>query len=295
MPARNIIGILTPSTSGFYYGAVLSGILEAATERGCAAVAFEMTRVRMRCSGGQMLAGQRIDGWLAVNEFDDPALVRELEQRGQPVIHLHSRPENGRGCAVLPDNQGGTGAATEHLLTHGHTRIAFAGNQRQGEIGERFAGYKAALAKRGIPLDESLVFHTTTNMDTDGEALAKQLLAGGGPLPFTALVTGTDRLALGLMSVLGKANKVLPQELAVVAFDDIEDAQFTEPALTTVKQSFRQLAGTATHLLLDVLQKQVVLPPEVLVPTKLVVRRSCGCVATHSLPPQVSSSAQTPH
>jgi diguanylate cyclase (GGDEF)-like protein len=291
--ANNIIGILTPYTGGFYYGAVLSGIIEAAAERGCAAVAFEMTRVRMRCSGGQMLAGRRISGWLAVNEFDDPALVQELERRGQPVVHLHSRPQNGRGCAVLPDNQGGTRAATAHLLNHGHTRIAFAGNQGQGEIGERFLGYKASLEARGITLDDSLVLHTVSNQESDGERLAHELLATPGPLPFTALVTCTDRLALGLMSVFRRANKTLPQDLAIVAFDDIDAAQFVEPALTTVKQSFRALAATATHLLLDAIQKQAILPSEVLVPTKLVVRRSCGCVATHSLMPQVSSTLLT--
>lgn len=242
-----------------------------------------------------MLANHRIDGWLAVNEFDDPALVQELESRGHPVVHLHSRPADGRqGCAVLPDNQGGTGAATEHLIEHGHTRIAFAGSQRQGEIGERFQGYRAALSKRGIPFDETLVFHTKTNQNSDGEELVERWLETfGGVLPFTALVAGTDRLALGLTAALARANKLLPQDLAVVAFDDIEDAQFAEPALTTVKQSFRALAGTATHLLLDLLEKGVVLPAEVRVPTKLVVRRSCGCVATHSLPPQVSSTALT--
>jgi len=122
-----IIGILTPQTGGFYYGNALNGILRTARRENVVVIAFETSQLRMR-RGGEVLSMNHVDGWLALNEFDDPALLAELRALGAPVVHLHSKPEGGQGLAVLPDNECGARAVTEHVIEHGHQRIAFAGN-----------------------------------------------------------------------------------------------------------------------------------------------------------------------
>ncbi len=291
MPPKTVIGILTPQTGGFYYGAVLDGILEAASARSAAVVAFDTARLRLADSGDDpLLASAHICGWLAVNAFDDSELMARLARSGQPVVSVHAAASEPDGCAVLPDNEGGVRALTRHLLEHGHTRIGFAGNPAQTEMRERLAGYQAALAEHGIEHDPSLLLRSFSDDESAGERIAERLLLAEdevGAFPCTALIAATDRMALGLMARLIRAGKRLPRDLAVVGFDDIQGAQFAEPPLTTVHQDFRAVAASATELLLNRLLLGEPLPAQVRVPARMVLRRSCGCTAAHTLLPPV--------
>jgi DNA-binding LacI/PurR family transcriptional regulator len=178
--ARNsttlVLGILTPHTGGFYYGTVVNGILRAARELGVVAIAFETSRLRL-FQNQQVLSDAWVDGWLAINEFDDDDLMDELRRRGRPIVHVHSRPEVGNGACVLPDNEGGTRTLTDHLIQHGHRRIAFAGNLDHIDIAGRYKGYATALRDAGITVDPSLVFDTAHHKEVHGRAVAEQLLA----------------------------------------------------------------------------------------------------------------------
>src|SRR6187399_910124 len=116
---RVVIGVLTPHTGGFYYGTVVNSVLKVARQYGAVAIAFETSRLRL-LQNGKILASARVDGWLAINEFNDPELLVALRAHGAPVIHVHSRPDIADGAVVLPDNEGGMRSLTEHLLAHGH-------------------------------------------------------------------------------------------------------------------------------------------------------------------------------
>jgi predicted signal transduction protein with EAL and GGDEF domain/DNA-binding LacI/PurR family transcriptional regulator len=302
VPPRTVIGVLTPFTGGFYYGAVLEGILRTAQENDAVAIAFETGRLRLVGSGEtdeRILSSRLVSGWLAVNEFDDPLLLARLRERGQPVIHVHARPKTEAGCAVLPDNEDGTRAATEHLIHHGHARIAFAGCCEQADVAERFAGYQAALAEHGLAFDPGVNLGTPWNLEADGRIAAARLLAlradrsCSGAEAVTAVVCATDKVALGLMGALAAAGLRLPHDLAVTGFDDTHDAQFAEPSLTTVRQNFAAVAATAVRHLLAALRHDAPLPSIVRVPTQLIVRRSCACVVSHSRPPRIAKEAPT--
>jgi len=281
--SKVVIGVLTPHTGGFYYGTVINGIIEVARQHNAVAIAFEATRLRL-LRNGKVLSSARVDGWLAINEFSDPELLAALRARGDRIIHVHSKPDIEEGAVALPDNEGGTGALTEHLIAHGHRRIAFAGNiSSHVDMAERFEGYKAALAAAGIPLDDDLVFDTPHHKETDGRAVAEMLMerpAGA----VTALVGSTDRLAMGAMEGFLKAGRRVPDDIVIVGFDDAEAAQFAEPPLTTVKQSFSQVAGCAVIELLAAIREGRE-PGSIRVPTEPILRRSCGCLVSHSYAP----------
>ena len=290
-----VLGVLTPHTGGFYYGTVMNGIMSAAREQNAVVIAFETSRLAL-LRGQGVLAHGWVDGWLAINEFHDPALLAELRAQGQPIVHVHAQADVAHGSSILPDNAGGTRAVTEHLLAHGHRNIAFAGNLNHIDMNERYTGYRAALQAAGLVIDPDWVFNTPHHKEVDGRFVAHHLLrrraaheAGepGAAEPITALVAATDRLALGAMETYTEAGLSLPEDLAVVGFDDADSAQFATPPLTTVKQSFFEIAVRAVAELVASLRGEKELVPITRVATHPMIRRSCGCLVSHSVPPQV--------
>jgi anti-anti-sigma regulatory factor len=161
------------------------------------------------------------------------------------------------------------------LIDHGHQRIAFVGRRGNMDIGQRYAGYRAVLAERGIALDERLVVDTDDELEPSGRAAVRSLLKAG--LSFTALVAGTDKNALGALEELQASGRRVPEDVALVGFDDVAQAQTSDPPLTTVRQRFDTLGITAVELLVARLAGRDVPAGPTNVPTTLIVRRSCGC------------------
>lgn len=282
---RFTIGVLTPYTGGFYYGAILLGLQRAATIRGATVVAIQTTGMDLcwpQDVAEDYLAIDAIDGWIAVNEFLADRFTAELVARRLPIVYVNARPDSTTSCSVLPDNYGGTKAAVAHLIEHGHRRISFAGNTAQFDLKERLAGYLAAHAEAGIEADPRLHLSSTANLELDGNAIGRKLIDLG--LPCTAVVAGTDKVALGILSELRRAGIEVPAQIALVGFDDIEDAQHADPPLTTVRQSFDQIASLAIERLISHLETGVALPSVIRAPAPFIRRKSCGCYQTDSLP-----------
>lgn len=293
-PSRNVVGLLTPHTGGFYYGTVMNGILKAVRRHNAVAVAFETSRLRL-LRGSEVLSSARVDGWLAINEFSDSPLLAELRARGERIVHVHSKPEVETGATVLPDNEGGCRSVAEHLIWHGHRRIAFAGNLVHIDVAERYGGYRAALKAESLEIEAALVFDTPHHKEADGRAVAKKLIemrqaysaAGSSKPPVSALVAATDRLALGALSAFQEAGYRVPEDFAIVGFDDADAAQFADPPLTTVRQSFAEVASCAVTELLTAIREERAPKALLRVPTQPVVRRSCGCLLSQSVPPEI--------
>lgn len=288
---RCTIGVLSPFTGGFYYGAILQGIQRVAQARGAVVVVIESQGAELCWPGtDQCLGLDVIDGWLAVNEFDDQRYLQEILGANAPVVSINSRGQQTPSCAVLPDNHGGTQRAVAHLVDHGHRRIAFAGSTHH-DLLERREGYLAGMRAAGLE-DNCLMLATSSTLELDGRALGRQLASNG--FQFTALVAGTDKLALGLAAELTALGHEIPHKLALVGFDDIDEAQYANPPLTTVRQSFALVASTATNALLDHLVSGAALPETIRVPTQLIQRRSCGCTLMESLrPPALAGSLES--
>ncbi len=285
MPAKApIIGVLTPYTGGFYYGAMLAGIHGTARRRGVGTVAVHTTGMELFWPdepGAEPLALGAVDGWIAINEFQSFNFTARVAAEGTPLVYLSERPRGLSCCSVLPDNQGGSMMATRHLLEHGHRRIGFAGFLGQLDLRERYEGYVTAMAEAGIEPDPALFYWTDNNLEVDGRDIGRRILEAG--VPCSALVCGTDKTALGILEVLQGAGYSVPHDVAIVGFDDIEKAQYSAPPLSTVRQRFDLLAARAADTLIDHLLDDVPLPELVRVPTAFVTRESCGCSTSTSL------------
>jgi hypothetical protein len=224
-----------------------------------------------------------------------PQDLRRVAASGKPIVTVSMPNADPAMPAVLPDNHGGAVDAVRHLIEHGHRRIGFAGCIRQEDIRRRYEGYGAALMAHGITPDPALCFFAPDNLESGGRTAAAALLAAGTPC--TAIFVATDRNALALMDVVQAAGRRVPEDLAIVGFDDMDVAQQAVPALTSIRQRFDALGEAAAELLLAAIDGQAVPADPMVVPTALIQRHSCGCPGAQQAPavPVDSSAGQGWH
>ena len=179
------------------------------------------------------------------------------------------------------DNYQGMQEAVRHLVdTHGDRRIAFL----RGPVGNyeevlRYQAYVDSLAERGIPFDPALVSAHTNWERADGTAMIRLLLDERGLRPgadFQALVAVGDDMACGALEELAARGVRVPDDVAVVGFNDDQEGRAIIPSLTTVRQPVEQLGRRATEALLVMLRGERV-PEQMVLPLTTIIRQSCGC------------------
>ena len=203
--------------------------------------------------------------------------------QGHPVLFI-ATGEN--GPAVLADNEDGIHQAMAHLVEHGHRRIAFiAGDPLdKGDSEYRLAAYHSAVAKYELEVDPRLIAYGNHNSSASYIAL-NQILASG--VKFTAVLGSDDNSAIGALQALTDAGLRIPQDVAIIGFDDQPDAVAQVPPLTSIHIPLNEIGQRALGLMLDFLDGNGRLE-SVRVPTWLVSRQSCGC-----LPRAVISAADS--
>lgn len=199
--------------------------------------------------------------------------LRDLVAHGTHFVRWGAPEEGAIGATVGSDNVGAGRRAGEHLLALGRRRIAFLGqaDEHYPEFADRYAGLRAALSAAGLTPDPALVVPAISHEDS-GEAAAATLLARGAP--FDAVFAASDLIAIGAMRALARAGLRVPQDVALMGFDDLPTASMTTPPLTTVSQDLR---GAGERLVDTVVAQVLGRPlPERTLPARLVVRKSCG-------------------
>jgi DNA-binding LacI/PurR family transcriptional regulator/anti-anti-sigma regulatory factor len=272
MPDNQTIGVLLPFVEGDYFNLLLIGIHDLVQSRGFELLAFHGTPSDLKAT---KLARERVGGWIVVVTTEG---LTEIAPSGTPIVTVAASAPGSGYPAVLADNHGGFQAAIRHLCEHGHRRIAFVGCLDQPDVQQRYLGYQAALAAEQIPFDLDLVYQVDTHEEPGGHQAARRMLDAG--LPCSAVATATDEIGIGLLEALQAAGRHIPEDVAIVSFDDIARAQHTRPPLTTIRQRPDELGRTAAELLLDWIAGKDILPGISYVPTALIIRRSCGCDVT---------------
>ncbi|MDM7853332.1 substrate-binding domain-containing protein [Cellulomonas alba] len=281
--ARRTIGVLSPVVGGFYFGALIQGVARAARAAGHRVVAVQTYPAgldRERYPDESVLdapvALGAVDGLVVVGRAVSHARVAAAHGWGVPVVLVSEEPTAQDDVVVLPDNPGGTAAAVDHLVAHGHTRIGFVGNLAQQDMRERYTAYRAALAAHGLVAEDAWRYDASDNHEQGGADAAERLLALGRPT--TAVVVATDRNAIGLQRALRAAGLQLPQDQAVIGFDHAESGARVSPRLSTVDPRFDRVGEMAVSLLIARMRGDAPAPGEYRAPSSLVLRESCGCV-----------------
>ena len=279
------VAVLAHLTGGFYFGGILRGVV-----RELAAVGGRVILVQTLDAGiddheavaapdfDTLIGLDHVDGYLAISTAVRPAYLHRLRAAGKPVVLVGQTVDGFPAPAVMPGNRSGVAQAVAHLVGHGHTRIGFAGNTEQPDMRERFAAYEESLLAHGLSVDPLLAYEASSNTEAGGEYAAAALLAATDPP--TAIVAATDRIALGLMSVLQRSGWQLPRDLAVVGFDNVDKGVHFTPSLSTATQDFDALGTTAARLLLAILGGEPASNCRQELDSELICRGSCGCPAS---------------
>ncbi|MFC0532309.1 EAL domain-containing protein [Phytohabitans kaempferiae] len=284
------LGVLTPFLGGWYFGGLLRGIARSAAVEGASVIAVQtldagtdQLEMREPSDLSYPVAWRRVSGFVVIINAVYPSYLAAVQQTGKPVVIVsHEVPE--LECpVVVPDNATGIREAVAHLIAHGHRRIAFAGYLGAKDVRQRYEAYRDALRAHAVEPDQGLLFPIEDNQMSSGEDAARVLIGAG--MPATAVVTGTDANAIGLMQGMLAAGYRVPEDLAVIGFDDVRGAQYSLPRLTTVNHPVDTIGRTAADLLLRRIRGEEVAPGTRYVDTSLVVRESCGCRRDAAGPP----------
>lgn len=200
--------------------------------------------------------------------------MQGLIEAGHPILFVGSGET---GPTISVDNAGGILQAVRHLAEHGHRRIAFiAGtvDDMRGDSGERLRAYQAACEIHGLERDPRLIAYGRHVYD--GGHLAMQQIMDSG-VEFTAVLASNDESALGAMDVLQNAGRRIPEDVAIIGYDDRLEGAVKEPGLSSIHVPLFNIGYRAVELLLDHIGGKTQLPELVKVQTHLVIRESCGC------------------
>ena len=268
------IGVLTFDTSQYGPGAALLGIERAARQRGYGvSIATVPTLDRASMTEALDTFVQRgADGVIAIVPHLSAAEALSHTRPRLPVVAVQGTGSP-RIPAVAVDQRTGGFLATTHLLDLGHETVWHIGGPEDwSESRERQRGWRDALASRSV---RSPPMVRGDWSPASGYAAGRRLLAGKRPP--TAVFVANDQMALGLIHLLYERGLSVPKDLSIVGFDDIPEAAYLSPALTTVRQDFNEMGRLGMSLLLDILTAdRHPAEPMALIEPDLIIRASTG-------------------
>ena len=272
------LGVLLPDVHGEFFSEVIRGIDIAARQRGYHVLvsgshsdAAEMSAVLRALRG-------RVDGLILMSpDTSLGPISRELGDH-TPVVLLNCSAA-GRST-IRVDNYSGARSMTEHLLSLGHRRVAFiTGPERNADAAERLRGFRDALRRAEVP--DSDVVQIAGEFTEESGYQAMQQIVAAAKRP-TAVFAANDSMAIGSLRGAGEAGLRIPEDVAIVGFDDIPIARFLTPPLTTVRVQIAELGRRAVEAVLhDSAQTTGRRRREQLIASELVVRESCGATSSN--------------
>lgn len=275
-----LVGLAVPRLLDPYFAQVASAIVDAATERGLSVLVEQTDGDPGRES--EVLHGRRptlVDGLI----FSPVAVSQRVLDEAAPAVPLVLLGEHlqaSQRCRVAVDNVAAAGEAVEHLIGLGRRRIAAIGAKRGSTAATaelRLKGYRTALTEAGLPRRAELEVPVQQFSRQEGSRAVKELLSRRTPPD--ALFCFNDLLALGAIQALQEQGLKVPEDVAVVGFDDIEEAAYSSPALTTIAPDVDALAAAAVDRLVARLDDPST--PEgdsIVIPHHLAVRGSSSPV-----------------
>lgn len=267
------VGMLVPGLTWPWMGDVLQGVADVLEARGYGLLLNTMNRgADSLTQFSKHVSANAFDGLLLVEPPDTLSYITQLHEDGLPMVMIDDRGHHPEFSSVATSNYEGAADAAAHLLTTGRSRLAMiTGPNHFGCTRQRVDGFRATLDNAAVRFDGRLVIEGDFTRDA-GVVAIREILQSG--LAFDAVFAHNDLMAVGVLDGLRAAGRGVPDDVAVVGFDDIAVAAHTQPALTTVRQPSREMGEAAAALLLDHLAGEPLPDEPLIVPTSLVVRES---------------------
>lgn len=270
------VGLSISALTNPYFGSLVHAVERALSEAGYVLIvgdSHDDAESEKRVTDS--LLDRQVDGLIVAPAAGSerttlPAIVRT----GTPLV-LIDRAVDIDCDQVGPENVKSARALTEHLLDRGHRRIAVVrGIAGISSTVERFDGYVAALAARGIPLDPDLVIEGESSTDVAEREVRAAMAGENRP---TALVSMNNAMTIGALKALRSLDLSIPADVAFACYDDFEWSDLFEPKLTAAAQDVETIGATAAQLLLRRVRAEDGAAQRIQVPTTFHHRNSCGC------------------
>mgnify|MGYP001176715253 CR=1 FL=1 len=284
-----VIGVLVPDVGNTYIGAIIQGIDSELAARQYHLMLYTTHRRKTKESAYvTTITRGMADGLLLLLPTNVEAYIESLQKLQFPhVLVDYQHVENAFTSTVQSTNWQGAYDATRYLIELGHRRIGYIVGQREMQCSlDRLAGYRAALADAGLPIDPELIYPGDFYRP-QGYMAANHFLSL--PNPPTAIFAANDLSAFGVMDAVLNSGRRIPEDISVIGFDDILEAGHVHPGLTTVRQPLEEMGRVAAQLLLKRLDNPDLPGERVEMATELIVRDSCAPAREGvGIPPEVS-------
>jgi LacI family transcriptional regulator len=272
-----VIGLVIPVGVGTifaepFFSLLIQGVISESNSRDVSTMLWLAEPDYERRMVTKILYNGLVDGLIISSTTADDPLIDAICRSHMPFVVVGRYPCQDELSYVDSDNLNGARQAMEHLLGLGRQRIATISGPQNTAVGQdRYQGYVQAFHQHGLSVSPKLVVESDFT-DRGGYAAMQQLL----PQRPDAVFVASDWMALGAMRALREVGARVPEDIALVGFDDIPLASQTLPPLTTIRQQILQMGALASQVLLDLLDNPGSPPVQKILPTELVVRASSG-------------------
>jgi LacI family transcriptional regulator len=271
------IGLLLVDIQGDFFAPLLNGI-EAATSEAGYDLLISCARPSFHRRGFPVPLGpHNTDGVLVFADSVEDKGLKDFYSSKFPTVLIHRTPPDDLEIpCVTVENKAASRKIVDHMIeVHGRRRIVFLrGPHEQEDADWREAGYRQALETHHISFDSKLI--SIGEFDRAfAQASMRELIREG--TQFDAVFAGDDEAAVGVLAALSEARMRVPEEVSVVGFDDQRMSPYLTPPLTTVRAPTEQVGREAARQLIQMLHGNAVIPTTTLLPTEIIIRRSCGC------------------
>ncbi|WP_316570845.1 LacI family DNA-binding transcriptional regulator [Neobacillus sp. YIM B06451] len=263
----NIIGLFLSGFTGPFFNDMMEGIQDVVISKGLELV------VCSSVDKHRLLIERHVDGAIILNYHMDDALLASLAEEKFPIVVLDRDMQSPYIKNILLPNEYGSALAVRHLLEKGHKRLGYIAGSIESYDGEtRLGGFKKELAAHGLEFFESDLLRADFTEQSGYKEMEKYLNRTEGPLP-SAMVCANDEMAMGTIRAIKEKGMRVPEDMAVVGFDDIYLSQYFPPSLTTIQVPRKEWGIIAAKTLFRMLDNEFDFETEQ-VPVKLMARNS---------------------
>lgn len=270
-----VIGLIIPDILNPFFAEITRGIEDVALKNGYALIlnnSNESLERQQLCLDTLRMEG--VDGIILPPVNEEDQYVKELIENGLNMVCIDRVIKNTSVDSIQTDNRKGAYMAVSHLIKMGHSRIAYIGGiPAISTTQERLAGYREAFKDYHLEVNEELILIGDSKQES-GERLTEQLIKMENPP--TAIFTGNNMTTLGAYVALNRLKISVPDDLALVGYDDVPWADALNPPPTVVDQSTYEIGKRAAEMLLSRIKNPENSPVKLMLEPKFIIRDSCG-------------------
>jgi len=271
----NTIGLLLPDIYGEFFSEIIRGVDVAARARGLHLLVSGSHGDIKEAVAAILAMSGRVDGLLVMSPFVDSQDLGAVLPVSLPLVTIASRIGQSGYGAITVDNYAGGRLAVEHLVAQGCTRLAhISGPESNFEAQERKRGFEDAVNAAGAKVVHAVVHEGDFTEESGFRCIKDMLLSAGAPPP-DGIFVGNDMMAVGALFALKENGVSVPDDMAIVGFDDVPIARFAQPSLSTLRVGVYELGRRGLDLLADALADPDAEPAEsIVISPELVIRES---------------------